>query len=318
MTTILAKIEPTIGLDVSKDTISLFDGTTGRSRTVANDRRALRAVLKPLVGCRLAVCEATGGYEDTLLAVLHKLGIPAHRADGAKVKAFIRSFGKLAKTDAIDAAWLARYGRDRADELVRWQPPKPSQQQIEVLVARRLDLVAMRAEERNRLAGPRSDLIAADIRTHIRDLDRHIARIEQRIDTLVAACQAMTRRAQALRSVPGIGPVLAPMLLAMMPELGALSRRQAASLAGCAPHPDDTGNSNRYRRTRGGRRTLRPALFIAAMAAIRGNNNLADAYNDLLKRGKAKRLALVAIMRRIITIANARLRDLAALPLQLT
>lgn len=311
MTTTPAKIQSALGLDVSKDTVTLFDTESHQTLTLANDKRALRAALKPYVGRGLAICEATGGYEDKLLAALFDLGIPAHRADAAKVKAYIRSFGNPAKTDAIDAAWLARYGLDRDATLVRWQPPHPSQEQIEAFVSRRNDLVAIRVQERNRLQSPRSHLIATDIKNHIRDLDRRIATIEQQIDTLIKANQTMAERAKTLRSVPGIGPVLAPMLLAVMPELGTLSRRQAASLAGCAPHPDDTGKINRHRRTRGGRRVLRPALFVAAMAASRGNNNLARAYNDLIKRGKSKRLALVAIMRRIITIANARLRDLA-------
>jgi len=318
MTTTPAKIQSALGLDVSKDTVTLFDSLSHQTLTLTNDKRALRAALKSYVGRGLAICEATGGYEDKLLAALFELGIPAHRADAAKVKAYIRSFGNPAKTDAIDAAWLARYGLDRDVTLVRWQPPHPSQEQIEALVSRRNDLVAIRVQERNRLQSPRSHLVATDIKSHIRDLDRRIATIEQQIDALLKANQNMADRAKTLRSVPGIGPVVASMLLAVMPELGTLSRRQAASLAGCAPHPDDTGKINRHRRTRGGRRVLRPMLFVAAMAASRGNNKLASAYKELLTHGKSKRLALVAIMRRIITIANARLRDLALNQTQLT
>jgi transposase len=318
MTTPPTKIQSALGIDVSKDTVTLFDTVSGRTLTLANNKRALRAALKAYVGRGLAICEATGGYEDKLLAVLFDLGIPAHRADAAKVKAYIRSFGNPAKTDAIDAAWLARYGLDRDATLARWQPSDPSQEQIEALVARRNDLVAIRAQERNRLQSPRSHLIAADLKSHIRNLDKRIAAIEQQTEALIRASKAMADRAKTLRSVPGIGRVLAPMLLAMMPELGSVNRRQAASLAGCAPHPRDSGKTNQYRSTKGGRRQLRPALFIAAMAASRGNNQLAEAYKALLKSGKPKRLALVAIMRRIITIANARLRDINTPTPQLT
>jgi transposase len=318
MTTSPAEIQSALGLDVSKDTITLFDSVSHRTTTLANNRRALRTALKPYLARGLAICEATGGYEDDLLAVLFELGIPAHRADASKVKAYIRSFGNPAKTDPIDAAWLARYGLDRNQALVRWQPPEPSQERIEALVARRDDLVAMRVQERNRLKGPRSHLIEADLKSHIRDLDKRIASIERQIEDLINAHQILAERANTLRSVPGIGRTLAPMLQAMMPELGTITRRQAASLAGCAPHPKDSGKANQYRHTRGGRRQLRPALFIAALAATRGNNQLADAYKALLKRGKPKRLAIVAIMRRIITIANARLRDLNATIAQLT
>lgn len=318
MTLLPAKIESVLGIDVSKDTVSLFDSATERTYTIANTPRALTAALKPFAGSMLAVCETTGGYEDKLLAALHKLGVPAHRADGARVKAFIRSFGNLAKTDAIDAAWLARYGRERGDTLVRWEPPTPNQSKIEALVARRLDLVEIRTKESNRLAAPRSKPIAADLKSHIRELDRRIEAIEARIDALIASCKVMELRTKVLRSIPGVGRVLAPLLLAMMPELGILSRRQVASLAGCAPHPNDSGKANGYRATRGGRRQLRPALFIAAMAATRGKNPVADAYRALLKNGKPKRLALVATMRRIVTIANARLRDVQMGPIQLT
>ena len=318
MATTPTEIQSVLGLDVSKDTVTLFDSVSRQTTTLANNRRALRAALKSYRQRGLAICEATGGYEDDLLAVLFKLAIPVHRADAAKVKAYIRSFGNPAKTDAIDAAWLARYGLDRHATLARWQPPAPNQERIEALVARRNDLVAIRVQERNRLKGPRSHLIATDLKSHIRDLDRRITTIERRIEALIKADRIMADRATALRSVPGIGRLLAPMLLAMMPELGTLSRRQAASLAGCAPHPRDSGKANQYRHTTGGRRPLRPALFIAALAAARGNNQLADAYSALVKRGKPKRLALVAIMRKIITIANARLRDLNAQTPQLT
>lgn len=318
MTTNPAEIQSTLGLDVSKDTVTLFDSLSHQTLTLANDKRSLRTALKPYVGCGLAICEATGGYEDKLLATLYQLGIPAHRADAAKVKAYIRSFGNPAKTDAIDAAWLARYGQDRHAELARWQPPSPNQEKIEALVARRSDLVAIRVQERNRLQGPRRQWVEADLKSHIRELDKRIKTLEQKIEALIKTDHAMAKRAETLRSVPGIGRILAPMLLAMMPELGSLNRRQAASLAGCAPHPRDTGKINHHRRTVGGRRQLRPALFVAALAAVRGNNQLADSYAALVKIGKSKRLALVAIMRRIITIANARLRDLNAQPQQLT
>ncbi|MCP3735606.1 transposase, partial [Sphingomonas sp. RP10(2022)] len=143
-------------------------------------------------------------------------------------------------------------------------------------------------------------------------LARRIAALEARIADLVARTPDLARRQTALRSVPGIGPVLAPMLLAIMPELGTLDRRQAASLAGCAPHPRDSGRNTPHRRLAGGRRQIKPALFVAAMAAARGKNPLGDFYRTLLANGKPKRLAIAALMRKIITIANARIRD--ALP----
>lgn len=303
------EIQSALGLDVSMASVTLFDTLTGCTLTIDNDDKALETALAPLRDRDLAVCEATGGHEDKLLHVLHRLGITAHRADAAKVKAYIRSFGKRAKTDAIDARWLSRYAVDRGTSLVRWQPTEPAQASIEILVARRQDLVAIKSQEQNRLKAPRGHLIEDDIRAHIAELEARIGTIETRIDDLIAQNEDLKRRAEALRSIPGVGPVLAPMLVATMPELGTLNRRQAASLAGCAPHPRDSGKLNGHRHSSGGRRQIRPGLFIAALAATRGKNPLANFYKALVSAGKPKRLALAAVMRKIITIANARIRD---------
>jgi len=316
MTNPLAKIHTALGLDVSQDSVTLYDSLTRQILTIANQREALTEALAPFTDRDLALCEATGGHEDALLTVLQAFGIPAHRADAAKVKAFIRSFGKRAKTDPIDARWLARYGIERSAKLALWQPPEACQRQIEALVARRLDLVAMRRQEQCRLKAPRA-LLASDIADHIVELDTRIRAIESRIQTLIAQHEQFALRDKALRSVPGISHVLAPLLIATMPELGSINRRQAASLAGCAPHPRDSGKSNPYRHSSGGRRQLRPPLFIAALAAARGDNPLGNFYQNLLNAGKPKRLALAAVMRKIIIIANARVRD-ALYPPQLT
>jgi len=303
------EIQTALGLDVSQDTVTLYDSVTGQTCTLINDTDALGAALALLRDRNLAVCEATGGHEDRLLKVLFDLGIPAHRADATKVKAYIRSFGKRAKTDPIDACWLARYAIDRAPTLMHWEPAELGQAQIEILVSQRSDLVAMKSQEQNRLKAPRGHLIADDIRAHIAEIEARIRAIEKQIDDIIAQHQAFAIRAEALRSIPGIGSVLAPMLLATMPELGSINRRQAASLAGCAPHPKDSGKLNAHRYTTGGRRQIRPALFIVALAAARGKNILADFYRALIANGKPKRLALAAVMRKIITIANARIRD---------
>jgi transposase len=308
MTNPPAKIHTALGLDVSQDSVTLYDSRTRQTLTIDNRRETLINALTPLADRDLAICEATGGHEDVLLGALHTLGIPAHRADAAKVKAFIRSFGKRAKTDPIDARWLAQYGLDRAAKLALWQPPEACQRQIEALVARRLDLVAMRRQEQCRLKAPRT-LLADDIAGHIAELDTRIRIIESQIQNLIAQHEQFATRDKALRSVPGISHVLAPLLIATMPELGSINRHQAASLAGCAPHPKDSGKTNAYRHSSGGRRQLRPPLFIAALAATRGDNPLASFYQNLLNAGKPKRLALAAVMRKIITVANARVRD---------
>lgn len=298
-----------IGLDVGKSTITLHDGRSGRSRRVGNTAEELLEVLRAYANYDLAVCEATGGYEDVLLATLVAVGIPAHRADGQRVKAFLRSHGTRAKTDLIDACALARYGQERFATLTRWTPAEAAHDEFVCLVERRRDLVELRAIEKNRLQAPRAARVAADIASLIDELSRRIGELEDRIAALVASNRRLRLIDEALRSVTGIGPVIAAALIAGLPELGQLSRRKIASLAGLAPHPRDSSTIHGHRTTQGGRRFLRPLLFTAALSASRGTGPLADAYKRLIAAGKSKVLALVAIARKIVVIANARVRD---------
>lgn len=309
------KIQYALGIDVSAASVTLYDSRSKSTRLIKNTLDALRTVLAAYSNQDglLAVCEATGGHEDWLLAVLDQLHIAVHRADAAKVKGFIHSYGNRAKTDAIDARWLALYGTERGDTLARWVPKGERQERLCRLVARHDDLVAMRVQEKNRLKAPRNRLVATDIQDHVDDLTRRIDAILVEIEAVVQTDPVLTRRRQVLLTVPGIGRKVSVEFLTHMPELGTLNRRQAASLAGCAPHPKDSGTVNRYRTTTAGRRSFLPTLFVAAMAAVRGKNPLADAYNAFIKAGKPKRVALTAIMRRIVTIANARLKEPIAL-----
>jgi transposase len=298
-----------LGLDVAKASVTLHDLGSGRSRRLANTKEALLAALEDYRDHDLAVCEATGGYEDVLLEVLVTLGIPAHRADAVRVRAFLRSHGTLAKSDPIDACGLALYGDDRFDSLVRWRPVEAAQGELAGLVERRRDLVDMRADEKKRLKAPRAALVAHEICSLIEQLDQHIRNVEARIARLIQQSQRLSAAARALQSIPGIGPTVAATLLALLPELGSMNRHQTAALAGLAPHPQDSGSIHKHRTTKGGRRNLRQPLFLAALTAVRQKGPLADAYNKLLERGKPKRLALIAIARRIVVIANARVRD---------
>jgi transposase len=303
------RIEAVVGADVAADTLTLHDLPTGRTRTIANTPAALAEALAPLAGRALLVCEATGGHEANLLAAALALGLPVHRADGAKASAFARSL-RLAKTDRLDAQTLALYGRERGAALARYVPPPAHQAALTALVRRRADLVALRQAERARAKGPGAGAIQASLARSLAFLDGEIAGLEEAIAGLIAATPDLARRRGVLQSLPGVGPTVAATLLALLPELGHLPRRAAASLAGVAPHPDQTGTSRNVRRTRGGRRELRPVLFVAALTAVRGDNVLATFYRRLVAGGKSKRLALVAVMRKIVTIANARLAEL--------
>lgn len=309
MTQFPLPIDTVLGLDVAQNTIALHDLGTGTTRTLPNQIEALRAGLLPFRDRQLAVCEATGGHETQLLLVLTELGVPVHRADGGKIHAFSRSL-HLAKTDRLDARTLALYGRERGATLSRWVPQPRDQRALASLVRRRADLVLARKIERTRAKAPGAASIAQSLERFITFLDKEIAQLEQAIAGIIDTAPTLRRRYQVLVGMPGIGPKGAAAVLALMPELGLLSRRQAAALAGVAPHPDQTGTTRNRGRTKGGRRELKPTLFIAALTAVRGKNPFARFYQNLLSAGKPKRLALAAVMRKIIVIANAKIKQL--------
>ena len=242
-----------LGCDVGKRQIVVFDSADGGISVIDNRPDALARLAGTLDDSCLVVCEATGGHEVGLIAALAAAGIPAHRADARKVKAFIRSFGTLAKTDAIDARALARYGRERHRELARWRTPDRHRLRLQTLVLTRRDLVDARTAYRNRLQAPGADAVAGCLETVIACLTCQIAALEAEIQALIARCAPLARTNRTLLAIPGIGATTAAGLIALMPELGTLSRKQAAALAGVAPHPKDSGMTNGYRRTRGGR-----------------------------------------------------------------
>ena len=298
-----------LGLDVAKNTVVLHDARSGRATTIANTKTALRAALAPFADHDLAVCEATGGYERAVLDAAFVLGLPIHRADAAKVKAFIASHGGQAKTDVIDARWLARYAAERGTGLAPWKPPAPEREAFAELVRHRQDLLAQRTQAKNRRAAPGGAAVDTLLARQIAFLDEQIDQIDRALADLLKAVPALARAEADLRAVPGLGPVAARTLLALLPELGALSGKQAASLAGLAPHPRDSGERAARRRIRGGRAALRPVLFMAALSAARRHPRLARVYDRLIAAGKPTRLALAAIARKLVVIANAVLRD---------
>lgn len=307
-------IPPTavLGCDVGKDTIVTFHSGTGQSKTVRNrlaDLQALTASLEE--GC-LVVCESTGGYEADLLQAALDADRPAHRADARKVKAFIRSFGTLGKTDSIDAKALARYGQERQARLLRWQAPDRVRDRLQTLVLTRRDLVVQRQANTNRRDAPGAAPVTTHLQVLIDCLSAQITAIEADIKALIAEDLALADDLKALRGIKSIGPATAPALLGLMPELGHLTRRQAAALAGLAPHPNQSGKADRYRPTRGGRPAVKTILFMPAITASKHHPTLAKVYQRLCKAGKKPIVAITALMRHLIVIANAVLRDARA------
>lgn len=294
-----------LGLDVAKATVVLFDPVSGRTQTIANEPAALEAALKPFADYALMVCEATGGYERAALAAAVSLGLPAHRADAARVKSYIRSLGGAAKNDPLDSRWMTRYGQDRGEALALWEPPLAERDALAGLVRHRQDLLTQRTQAKNRRSAPGAELVGRFLDDQIRFLAEQIDQLDRAIAELVANSPSLAAADASLRAVPGLGPVAARTLLALLPELGKLNRRQAASLAGLAPHPRDSGQSTGRRRTGPGRQGLRPVLFMAALAAARANPALRAFAERLTQAGKPKRLILTAIARKLVVIANS-------------
>jgi transposase len=303
-----------VGCDVGKARIEIFDSHDQSRKSIANDPAALAEWTATLDPDCLVVCEATGGYEAALLAALLAAGVPAHRADARKVKAFIRSLGVHGKTDALDARALARYGQERHLQLARWQAPDKARGKLQALALTRRDLVVQRTAFSNRAQAPGAEPVQSYLKALLDCLDAQIAAIDADIAALIEAHDELRRSEKALRSIAGLGAKTAAALLALMPELGSCDRRRAASLAGLAPHPRQSGEKDAYRRMIGGRPEVKRVLFMAAMSAARHNPVLRDVYKRLLANGKKPIVALSAIMRKIIVIANARLRDLKMAP----
>ncbi len=255
----------------------------------------------------LIVLETTGGHELALIRALQEKGYAVHRANTRKVKHFIRSFGQLGKTDTIDALGLAKYGYERHADLEVYK--EPANKILQKLLLRRNELTKMLVQEKNRLQSPEQEILTESIDRMIAYFTEEIKQIEKKINLIYEQDNSLLETKKILQTIPGVGEVVASTLLAFMPELGQANRKQIASLAGVAPHPNDSGTKQGYRFTRGGREEVKRILFIAAMAAAKSKGALGDFYRRLVESGKRKMVALVALMRKIIVIANARMRD---------
>lgn len=266
---------------------------------------------KKILPTSLCILETTGGFETLLLYSLSDKKIAVHRADTRKVKNFIRSYGNGAKTDSLDAKALAEYGFERQSKLNIFVPQSKRMLELYELVQRRKDLKQMIIAEKNRLKAPRANLIKASCEKIIEVITKEIATITAKINAMIDGDPVLQSKKEVLKTIAGIGDIVAAELLITLPELGTLDRRKIASLAGLAPKANDSGRSAGYRRTAQGRNSVKPILFLAAMAARRSKSELKTYYEQLINRGKKKMVALTALMRKIIVIANARLKSIA-------
>ena len=296
-----------VGIDVSKSTLDVDAYPTANPVSFANDEAGRSDALAALrkLHPTLIVVEATGGLETPMAAMLAAEGLSIAVVNPRQVRDFAKALGILAKTDRVDAHVLARFGQAIRPEA----RPRPSQESSELaaLLVRRRQLVEMVTAENNRLqsAAPR---VAKAIRTHVIWMQKRLAEVDHDLDDMIRASPVWQHKAALMESVPGVGRVTATALLAQLPELGKLSNKQISGLVGVCPYNRDSGTLRGRRAIWGGRANVRAALYMAALVASRHNPVLKAFYQRLVAAGKPKKAALVACMRKLLTMLNAMIK----------
>jgi transposase len=296
-----------LGVDVAKDWIDICDLASGRTRRIGTTPRALKAFAGGLPKDIFLVFEASGGYERPLVTALEAAGLAYARVNPRQAREFARACGKLAKTDKVDARILAEMGRALA--LKPALPACPARRRLAELVARRADLVGMITAETNRLAQAVDPFVRRDLKSLLALLRKKKLALDKEIETQMRADDQLAARNHRLRTAPGVGPCVASVLIACLPELGQTERRPIASLAGLAPHASDSGLRQGRRKIWGGRAEVRRALYTAAFVASRRDPELKAMRERLIKAGKPFKVAIIAVARKLLTILNAMLRE---------
>ena len=295
------------GVDVSKGTLDGAAYNANKRWHFPNNDAGISQLVKAIseLSPCLVVMESTGGYETPMAYALNKAGIPCAVVNPREVRDFARATKKLAKTDTIDAQVLAHFASALKPE------PHPisneDAMELEAILARRRQVVDMLTAEKNRMHIARKP-VKEDIREHIAYLENRLAEIESNLSGRVQESPVQKMKDQLLRSVPGVGPTLSITLLVDLPELGSLNRKQIAALVGVAPLARDSGTFRGKRRVWGGRSQVRATLYMAALVAARHNPVIKHFYLRLCEAGKAKKVALVACMRKLLTILNSMLK----------
>jgi len=297
-----------IGIDVSKHHLDWASSQDETVRHLRNDRRSVGQLVRRLAGLapERIIVESTGGYERLVVDRLAEAGLPVVVVNPYRVRRLGEGLGILAKTDPIDARLLALYG-EHVQPMIR-PIPQGETRKLADLVARRRQLIAMIVAEKSRLdTAPRH--VRSDVAGVVKHLEGRIARLDRRIDAALVADPERAELFELLQSVPGVGPGVARTLVVDLPELGHLDRREIASLVGVAPFARDSGLKRGQRKVRGGRASVRTALYLAAMSASRFNPVLRELYERLRKAGKAPKLAFIAVARKMLTMLNAIARE---------
>jgi transposase len=295
------------GLDIAKQNLQLH--LSGRIHDLPNTATGHRRLLKllnrhPAVH---VVCEATGGYEREVVAALHQANTPVSILNPARVRHFARAAGQRAKTDHIDAAVLSAYG-----QALQPKPTAPRthlEQQLTELVRRRVQVLEILVAQRQQAERLTLPFLRRQAQSLVRRLEGDLKQIEEQLKKLRTQVPTLHQRAQKLEAITGVGTITALGVLAELPELGTLNRRQAAALAGLAPHPRESGQWHGRRTIGGGRAPVRRALYMAALVAARSNRQLKEFYQRLRTAGKPAKVALTAVMRKLIVLMNLTLKN---------
>jgi transposase len=297
-----------VGIDVSKDRLDVCVRPGGEAFAVSRDAAGIEALLQRLarLSPKLVALEATGGFETVVAASLGAAGLPVVVVNPAQIRAFARAVGKRAKTDPIDAAVIAHFAEATKPQV---RPlPDAETERLADLVARRRQIIAMMVAEKQREKRA-SQRMKTSIARLLKALQAELSELDRDIDEAVRGSPAWREKQDLLSSVPGIGPTIARTLIAELPELGSLDRRQIAALAGLAPWTRQSGKWRGDSFIGGGRASVRSALFMGALTAARFNPILKAFHQRLIAKGKRKMVAAIAVARKLLTILNAILRD---------
>lgn len=300
-------IETTVGVDTGKEHLDFHVLPAGESFQVENNAAGVREALRRLKGFspERVVIEATGRLEAAFVCACHKTGLPIVVANPTHVRRFAQATGRLAKTDRLDAQDIALFGATLKPQPTKAQPEDV--QLVSDLLARRCQVLDMRTMEKNRL-GILPKSLHRSLKRHIKQLTDELARLDKTIDEAIEQVPFWSEKKELLLGVNGVGKVLTYTLLSDLPELGHLNRKEIAALVGVAPMNKDSGGYSGKRRIRGGRSRIRHVLFMAIMSAMQSNPRVKAQYERLVAAGKPKKVAMVACMRKLLTILNAMMK----------
>ncbi len=301
-----------VGIDVSKDKLDVKVLPLGKYFQIQNTEKSIKSFIQDkllkLGIPELVVFESTGGYEKMLMLSLMKLNLEFHRAHPNRVYHFAKAKGYFAKTDRIDAGILAQYGQQ--EEIVAGEGTSIEELKMQEISSRRNQLKMMISQEKNRLhATYLNNQIARSIRRTIKQLEKELSKLSEQLEVLISADGDANAKRNLLETIPGVGKEISSIIVTDLPELGKLSREQISNLVGVAPQTRDSGKKQGYRRIGKGRSHVRKALYMSALVSMRHNAYFKPMYERLIARGKKPKVALVALMRKMVITMNAMVRD---------